>query len=109
MLLGTDLLPKLGFSLIENNKATDLLTGLSHKPRETSDTSVGQDSKQFLLHKEAAVSSVRVTVHLLNTVKVPGSHYRTVEVQTDNTEVSPCCLALGRTKRTGLVSWLQVA
>ena len=86
MFLGTDLRPKLGFSLIENNKATDLVTGLSHKPRETSDTSVAQDSKQFSLHKEVVVSSVRVTVHLLNTAKVPGCHYRTVEVQIDNTD-----------------------
>ena len=112
MLLGTDLLPKFRFSLIENNKATDLLTGWSHKPRETSDTSVGQDNKQFSLHKEAAVSNVRVTVHLLNTAKLPGHHHRTVKAQIDNAdslEGSSCYLALSRTKRTGPASWLQVA
>ena len=32
------------------------------------------------------VSNVRVTVHLLNTANIPGHHYRTVEVQIDNTE-----------------------
>ena len=73
VLLGTDLLPKIGFSFVGNGEPTDLLTGLGYKPEEESDSNV-----------ETVVSSVRVTVCLLHAVKVPGRHGRLVKVQVDN-------------------------
>jgi len=105
VLLGTDLITKLGFSRIENSDQTDLLTGLSYKSAEESDQDVGQ-----VPSKEVAVSSVRVAVHLLKAVKVPGCHGRMVKVKVDNIEslVSPCCFVLIRTKKIGQALWLQV-
>ena len=77
VLLGTDLLPKLGFSLLGNGEPTDLLTGLSYKPEEESDSNV-----------ETVVSSARITVRLLHAVKVPGRHGRLVKVRVDNSNNS---------------------
>ena len=83
VLLGTDLLTKLGFLLINDN-AKDLLTGLSYNLGERSDQNTRQDSGQSSSLKEAEVSSVMVTVHLLHAVKVPGRHGKMVKVQVDN-------------------------